>query len=197
MILANECVGDLGNDAKLVIYMIPEWSFELGNIIDFDFLENNTQFRPLSGTGWDYRYNADGYCIYGMDYESESVNTYTQVFHNGIIEVVEIRLISKSKKRQMHDWIQIQQLVIQRIEQYGEILEKLNVPKPWHITASFLNARGYVADCGWMYSTLPLERDIIHSHEGICTEDKSLKEALEPVFNSLSNAFGLKKSSVF
>ena len=92
MILANECVGDLGNDAKLVIYMIPEWSFELGNIIDFDFLENNTQFRPLSGTGWDYRYNADGYCIYGMDYESESVNTYTQVFHNGIIEVVEIRL---------------------------------------------------------------------------------------------------------
>lgn len=197
MILANECVGDLGNDAKLVIYMIPEWSFELGNIIDFDFLENNTQFRPLSGTGWDYRYNADGYCIYGMDYESESVNTYTQVFHNGIIEVVEIRLISKSKKRQMHDWIQIQQLAIQRIEQYGEILEKLNVPKPWHITASFLNARGYVADCGWMYSTLPLERDIIHSHEGICTEDKSLKEALEPVFNSLSNAFGLKKSSVF
>lgn len=197
MILANECVGDLGNDAKLVIYMIPEWSFELGNIIDFDFLENNTQFCPLSGTGWDSRYNADGYCIYGMDYESKSVNTYTQVFHNGIIEVVEIRLISKYKKREIYDWLQLQQLAIRRIEQYGEILEKMNVPKPWHISASFLNAKGYVANCGWSYSTFPIERDMIHSHEGICTEDKSLKEALEPVFISLSNAFGLKKSNVF
>lgn len=197
MILANECVGDLGTDAKLVFFLIPEWSFELGNTIDFGYLENNSQFCPLSVTRWDDRYNADGYCIYGMDNESKSVNTYTQVFHNGIMEVVEIRLISKYQRSQMYDWMKIQLLIIERIEQYGEILENLNVPKPWYISASFLNARGYIADCGWSYSTLPIERDIIHSHEGICTEEKPLKEALKPVFNSLSNAFGLKKSSVF
>ena len=37
LILANECVGDLGNLAKLVIHIIPEWSFELGNIIKTNY----------------------------------------------------------------------------------------------------------------------------------------------------------------
>lgn len=80
MILANECVGDLGNDAKIVFHIIPEWSFELGNAVDFDKFINNTYFRPISGNGWDCRYNADGYCIYGIDYKTKKIDTYTQVF---------------------------------------------------------------------------------------------------------------------
>ena len=57
MILANECVGDLGNDAKIVFHIVPEWSFELGNRINLEGLRNNTSFTPISGSGWSYRYN--------------------------------------------------------------------------------------------------------------------------------------------
>ena len=63
MIAANECIGNFGDRAKIIFHIIPEWSFELGNQIDLLKLENNTIFRPISASGWDYRYNADGYCI--------------------------------------------------------------------------------------------------------------------------------------
>lgn len=64
MILANECIGDLGNDTKIVFHIVPEWSFELGNRINLEKLSNDRSFRPIAGSGWNYRYNADGYCIY-------------------------------------------------------------------------------------------------------------------------------------
>lgn len=196
MILANECVGDLGNDAKLVIHIIPEWSFELGNSVNLGCLENNSQFKPVSGSGWNYRYNADGYCIYGIDYETNAIKTYTQMFHNGIIEAVEIRLISQYKERQVYNWSQTQGAVIKAIEQYGKLLEENNIPKPWHISASLLNAKGYVTENGYE-SSFPIERNIVNSLDGICTEDISIKDALRPVFDSLSNAFGYRKSGCF
>lgn len=150
MILANECIGDLGNDAKIVFYIVPEWSFELGNRIDLKKLENNTSFRPISGNGWNYRYNADGYCIYASEYKTGAINSYTQVFHNGIVEAAEIRLISNYRSKEVYNWLETQGIIIKSLCQYGNLLDKLGVPKPWHISATILNGKGYIASAGWM-----------------------------------------------
>lgn len=101
MILANECIGDLGNDTKIVFHIVPEWSFELGNRINLEKLSNDRSFRPIAGSGWNYRYIADGYCIYASEYKTEAINSYTQVFHNGIVEAVEIRLISNYRGKEV------------------------------------------------------------------------------------------------
>lgn len=197
MILANECVGDLGNDAKIVFHIVPEWSFELGNRVNLEELRNNTSFRPISGSGWSYRYNADGYCIYSSEYKTEAINAYTQVFHSGIIEAVEIRLISNYRSKEVYNWLETQGAIIKALNQYGSLLEKLGVPKPWHLFGTILNGKGYIASAGWGDSSLPLDRNIINSLDGICTEDMPLNRALEPVFDSLSNAFGFSKSGCF
>lgn len=196
LILANECVGNLGNDAKIVFHIIPEWSFELGNTINFSLLDRNTSVHPLSGSSWNSRYNADGYCIFGSDYSTGAINTYTQFFHSGIIEATEIRLVSKYKKKTVYDWQAFQSAIIEKLIDYGHILEELRVPKPWYISASILNAKGYIAESHWIDS-MPLERDIINSLDGMCTEDISLESSLRPVFDSLSNAFGFSGSSHF
>ena len=190
LILANECVGNLGNLAKLVIHIIPEWSFELGNTVDLKRINGNPAIRPLSGSSWDYRYNADGYCIFGVNYTTNLIQTYTQFFRNGIIEATEIRLVSGWRDKEVYNWNALQGRLIRIITDYGAHLDMLNVPKPWHISATLLNAKGYVTDTGWEMSA-PIERDIINSLESICTEDHSLQDALKQVFNSLSNAFGL------
>lgn len=190
LILANECVGDLGNLAKLVIHIIPEWSFELGNIVDLKQLYMNSSVHPLSGSSWNYRYNADGYCIYGASRLLNYIPTYTQFFHNGIIEATEVRCISGYEDKEVYNWSALQEQLMQVITDYGSHLEMLNVPKPWHISATLLNAKGYVTDSGWGMSA-PIERDIVNSLEGICSEDHPLQDALKLVFNSLSNAFGL------
>lgn len=196
MILANECVGNLGDGAKIVIHIIPEWSFELGNRIDLKKL-SNTLFKPISGNERDSRYNADGYCIYASDRQSEVIKTYTQVFHNGIIEAVEIRLISKYRSKEVYNWLQTQSIIFSALTGYGNLLDELGVPKPWHIFAAILNGKDYITSYGDGVPSYPLERDIINSLDGICTEDIPIRVALEPVFNSLSNAFGFSKSDYF
>ena len=190
LILANECVGNLGNLAKLVIHIVPEWSFELGNIVELKKLNGNASVHPLSGNSWNYRYNADGYCIFGVDHTTNLIQTYTQFFRSGIIEATEIRCISGYKPKEVYNWNMLQGQLMQVITDYGPQLDMLNVPKPWHISATLLNAKGYVTDTGWDMSA-PIERDIVNSLESICTEEHSLQDALKQVFNSLSNAFGI------
>ena len=197
MILANECVGDLGSDTKIVLYIVPEWSFELGNRADLEGLRNNNLFRPTSGSGWLYRYNADGYCIFSCEYKTEAINAYTQVFHSGIIEAVEIRLISNYRSKEVYNWLETQGIIIRALNQYGSLLEEIGVPKPWHIFGTILNGKGYIASAGWGEYSQPLDRDIINSLDGVCTEDIPLDIALKPVFDSLSNAFGFSKSGHF
>ena len=196
LILANECIGDLGNGAKIVFHIIPEWSFELGNTIDVRALERDSSFHPLTGYGWDSRYNADGYCIYGSDNSTGEIQTYTQFFHNGIVEATEIRYFSGYKDKVVFNWVSTQGTIIQVLKKYAECLESFGIPKPWHISATILNAKGYVTENSWDYSH-PIERDIVNSLDGICTDEISLSKALEPVFNSLSNAFGFSKSWCF
>ena len=190
LILTNECVGDLGNLAKLVIHIIPEWSFELGNIVDLKQLYMNSSVHPLSGSSWNYRYNADGYCIFGASRLLHYIPTYTQFFHNGIIEATEVRSISGYREKEVYDWSALQGQLMRVITDYGSHLEMLSVPKPWHISATLLNANGYVTSTGWDMSA-PIDRDIVNSLEGICTEDSPMQDALKVVFNSLSNAFGI------
>ena len=197
MIAANECIGNLGDRAKIIFHIIPEWSFELGNQIDLLKLENNTRFRPISASGWDYRYNADGYCIFSYDRETNLIKDYTQVFHNGIIEAVEIRLMSEHGEKRVYEWSQMQLACIGALVEYGNIMERLHIPKPWHILATILNAKDYVANFGWGELSLPIERNLIFSLDGVCTEDIQMKVALKPVFDSLSNAFGFEKSNAF
>lgn len=190
LILSNECVGDLGNLAKLVIHIIPEWSFELGNIVDLKQLYMNSSVHPLSGSSWNYRYNADGYCILGASRLLHYIPTYTQFFHNGIIEATEVRSISGYREKEVYDWSALQGQLMRVITDYGSLLEMMDVPKPWHISASLLNAKGYVTSTCWDMSA-PIERDIVNSLEGICTEDSPMQDALKVVFDSLSNAFGI------
>ena len=196
LILANECIGDLGSGVKIVFRIIPEWSFELGNTIDLKSLERDSFFRPLSGSGWDSRYNADGYCIYRSNYSTGAIQTYTQIFHNGIVEATEIRLISGYQDKVVYDWTATQGTIIRVLKEYGKCLKSLGVPKPWHISATILNAKGYITKTNWDYSH-PIERNIVNSLDGICTDEIPLSKALEPVFDSLSNAFGFNKSWCF
>lgn len=190
LILANECVGNLGNLAKLVIHIVPEWSFELGNTVDLKLIDRNSSVHPLSGSSWNYRYNADGYCIFGADHLTNLIQTYTQFFRNGVIEATEVRCISGYKNKEVYNWSSLQGQLTRVISDYGTHLDMLNVPKPWHISATLLNAKGYFTNTGWDTSA-PIERDIVNSLESICTEEHSLQDALKQVFNSLSNAFGI------
>ena len=68
----------------------------------------------------------------------------------------------------------------------------------WHdIFGTVLNGKGYIASAGWGEYSQPLDKDIINSLDGVCTEDIPFDIALKSVFDSLSNAFGFSKLGHF
>lgn len=193
MILDNECVGNLGNYAKLVFYIVPEWGFEIGNRVDIKKVNDNSLLKLVRDTNHSYRYNADGYCVYSQG-KNGIINTYTQLFHNGIIEVVEISMISNYKDKQTFDWVKLQQSIINALNSYESLLRKLDVPKPWYLFGTILNGKGYITSDYFGESAFPLDRNIINSLLGVCTDEIPFNQALKPVFDSLSNAFGFSQS---
>ena len=105
--------------------------------------------------------------------------------------------MSEHGAKRVYEWSQVQLACIGALVEYGNIMERLHIPKPWNILATILNAKDYVANFGWRELSLPIERDLVFSLDGVCTEDIQMKVALKPVFDSLSNAFGFEKSNAF
>jgi hypothetical protein len=61
-----------------------------------------------------------------------------------------------------------------------------------------LNAKGYFTiSGGWGDNSETLERDVIHSQDGIWNDKGTIDSALKPVLDTLSNAFGYSRSICF
>lgn len=199
LILGNECIGNLAEGAKVLLHVIPLWSLETGNNIDVKQLQH-TYFDkaiPISGGNWYQRYNSDGYCIYGRDYQTNNINTYTQTFRNGIIEAVDIRMMNYNRQftGQTYDWRITERSVYNAIQRYSDLLQQFNIPKPWYIFISFLNAKGFRTDNFYSGTSETIDRDIIHATEGVWNDDNQiLSNVLKPTLDSLANAFGMSQS---
>jgi len=194
MILSNECIGNIDDNAKLVLHVLPEWSFELGNLISISNISNDTNIIPISGDIGNYRYNADGFYRYSNNDETHDVDTYIQLFHNGIIEATEIKLISGWKEKLIFDLKEIQSAIIQAMNRYQCFLQKHGVLKPWHIFITLLNAKGYQTTWTYKNSSKLIDRNIVTTQSGIWREDNNIDDAIKPVLDSLSNAFGFERS---
>ena len=200
MILGNECIGNLVDGAKVLLHIVPLWSLDVGNSIDIKQLQHlySHKIRPISGSGWYHRYNSDGYCVSSKaPNEENTVNTYVQVFRNGLIEALDIRLMNYNGQfqGQVYDWRQSETSVYKAIKRYTDLLRELNIPKPWYIFVSLLNAKGFRSDSFYFGTSESIDRDIIHATECVWDDDnRTLGEILKPTLDSLANAFGMPES---
>lgn len=198
MILGNECIGNLADGAKVLLHIIPLWSLDPGNNIDINQVQQYTDnTKPISGSSWSYRFNSDGYCTFGKDSQINSINTYAQIFRNGIIEAVDIRLMNYDRdfKGQIYDWSKTETAIYQAIKKYSDLLKIFDIPKPWYIFISLLNAKGFKSDSFYLGTTEVIDQDLIHAAESIWDDDEQVLETiLKPTFDSLANSFGMSKS---
>jgi len=180
---------------KVVLHLIPESAFELGNKCDlnWDFLLG----LKLIGTEpcLSRRYNFDGYIAYHK--ESEALG-YTQVFHNGIIEAIDVNILDK---RQLS---YVEERVVKAFENYVGVLGRINAGFPVWAGLCLLGVKDFKFDLskeGLIYmggpQCKPIDRDElimpeIHvEHPGI-----SGKNVLKPAFDLIWNACGLEGKSI-
>jgi len=107
-------------------------------------------------------------------------------------------MISEYQPNKIYDWDSIQGALIEKSKEYAVMLNDQGIPKPWHFSATLLNAKGYRTTTlsGWHTSEV-LERNVINSLIGILRDDNTIDDALKPVMDSLLHAFGFRSSSRF
>lgn len=185
---------------KIVLHLIPESAFELGKKYDLkqDLISDlkliDTRFHGQN------RYNFDGFISCRNERQSRDVLTYTQIFHNGIIEAVDIYLLTQGSGPQ-HDWSYFKQEIIAACDSLIQMQSKIGVDFPIWAGLSLLEVSGYkfglMGKDNFSIECSPIEKDeLIIPETYIEHSGLSGKEIFRTSFDLILNACGLEGGSV-
>lgn len=114
-----------------------------------------------------YTYNMDGIMNAHHSYE-EKLNAYTQLFHNGSIEVVETRMMNYkpqyANESGIYDWKEFEKLLFDNLISYIKTIETLDVPKPFHIFVTLLNIIKQLSESLKATFILNEDREVIYNY---------------------------------
>ena len=200
-IFANETPVPFYDTAKIVLHLIPIISFNPAQSYEITKIASHLEkMRPIYCSGWNHRYNFDGFLTYSGGREEKS-HSYVQLFKNGIIEAVEGLLLEPTHKqgKLLIPSIAYEKELIKSLPDYLSVLKTLNVELPVFIFMSLLGVKGYsMAVDRWRFGiddVYTINRDILFLPE-IVTEsyDVNSKDILKPCFDSIWNACGFPRS---
>ncbi|MBN6785215.1 helix-turn-helix domain-containing protein [Staphylococcus capitis] len=206
MLLGGEIASEIYKDTAMVIHIIPETSIKLNSYTNLSKAEDNRKldvFSPLSDSIMRrglVSYNMDGLLISHESYNK--IGAYTQMFHNGSIEITEIRMMNldnqNSDKKYIYNWIKLEKLLFEKLHDFIEVMGELEIPKPYIVFVTLLNTKGKQSLGDFeTYPSKPFSRNIIHSMPAYINEEENYQNSMYPLLTSLSNAFGMKNSKVF
>jgi len=185
--------------AKTVLHLIPESAFELGKNCDLN--KNSVSNVKLMGTEYctGRRYNYDGFISYLMVAQGREASCYTQVFHNGIIEALDVDLLSHGNNEIHLSYLK--QEVVQAFDSFISTMSSIDVGFPVWAGMSLLGVKGYKLNLGQNRPSqrlYPIDRDemimpeIFIEHSGI-----SGKDMLRASFDLILNACGHEGMAVY
>jgi len=187
----------LADGAKVVLHLIPASAFELGlkyNISQIQAID----VPPIYSSGWDHRYNFDGYMTYRSDRDAGILRSYTQFFYNGIIEAVDtVLLCPREENKTGIPSVVFEGALVEALSTYLKTLSKLDISSPIWVCLALLNVKGYWM---WVNNSWLDDGGVIDRTELIIPEvridkfDLPCEYILKPLFDSVWNACGYQRS---
>ncbi len=201
-ILAADTPIPLQDGSLVILHLIPISTFTSSVPIDISpFLVHHQQLCPLmgpKGRGQHGRPNLDGYVAY-YDYSDKPQLAYTQVFRNGVIEIVdaEIQQVWDENYRDKIRSITLENNVQRTLVDSFETYQRLGVEPPISVMLTLLHVRDHRMDPGngrHVLSLPTVDREHVILPD-VLVQDTSLPidQILKPVFDLLWQAFGLHK----
>ncbi len=198
-IFAGETPVPFYDNPQIVLHLIPIISFNPAQSYDIGKISSHLEkMKPIYCSGWNHRYNLDGFLTYSRGKEEKS-HSYVQLFRNGIIEAVEGLLLEPHGEKLLIPSIAYERELISSLPDYLSVLETLNVEPPIFIFVTLLRVNGYsMAVDEWKfrhYYGNTIDRDILLLPE-IAIEHYNVRaeDILRPCFDSIWNACGFPRS---
>ncbi|MEM6692831.1 MAG: hypothetical protein AAF664_25610, partial [Planctomycetota bacterium] len=173
----------------------------------FDLSDRQHQpslFPPLNATSWDDRLNLDGTVSYSGRDEGDGFRSYTQFFHNGIVEGVQTEIVAETEDRG--------KLLLAGHYEYGltyrpasmtrymKGLRELGVEPPIWCFISLVGVKGARIPTSGYFSDerRDIDRDVLLLPETIIDDlDRDALDVLRPSFDLVWNASGYSGTSNF
>ena len=149
--------------------------------------------QPFSATGWNHRYNLDGFLTYSRNVGGIS-SSYLQLFRNGICEAVNSSLLKQSNLKIPNPLFE--KTVINAFKNYISKLKELDVGLPIFAFLTLAGVKGYWMDSDPIGITEePIEKDVLLLPEIVIENfDFEVEDILKPCFNAVWNACGFPRS---
>lgn len=205
---SNETPIILLNNPKIVFHIIPLNAFDPTIRYDLSKIINDPNlFTPTSSQEINFgspRYNIDGVLKYNsfINYGNFS---YTQIYKNGIIEVVDAFIIQNLREKIVNHK-NLEGEILKAYSGYKKSMKILNIDFPIIFKMTFLGVKGFSIfnENSYLYKFLNKDNPLVVDRDNLFfsdilienTEEKS-SISLKPLFDSIWNAFGYEKSKSY
>lgn len=186
------------SEPKVVLHIIPLEAFQPESFVDISILQEATKnLGPMNAFRGNSRINLDGILIHSA-LGSGEVNSYTQLYRNGIIEVVagSFTGVDPSGKKYIASEL-YEATIIRQLKELLEILQSLGINMPVVIFLSLLGVRGYMMPQDFMtaFDGSSIDRDNLELPEVFLESYNSDPVSfMRPTFDLVWNSCGFKGS---
>ena len=190
---------DLG---RLVLHLVPLSAFGVGNQIDLERASGVQELvRPIASLGYSPKINFDGFSNvhYGREGQCWS---YTQIFRNGAIEAVKIRVVSDYNPPNL--WIPTKDFgrwIFEVLPSYLTALQRLDVAPPIVFMVTLQGVRGARLGVDVAHDAPPpIDRAVLELPEILIEQygtDLDYQRVVRPAFDALWNTGGYVRSTYF
>ncbi len=198
-IISGETPIPLINNAKVIFHLIPLNCFEPGKLCEIERITRRVSgFKPMFTSGWDGRYNLDGYLVYFLKQNEGKWSTYNQLFRNGIIEAAEDFLLN-NRDYQIIPITSLEREIITNISSCIKVFQTIEVDPPIFAFLTITGVKGYYHTAKDISGTIyPVDRDILVLPEIVIekieVDSVEIGKIMRPCFDSIWNACGISKS---
>lgn len=136
-ILNEETPVEFGTKAKVILHLVPSSAFNSKNEKKLDmkeFHQEVSRLSPLGGSGYNFRYNYDGFLTYNQ-------NSYTQAFRNGCIEAVSQSFFNIENK--VFYITRFEDSIINKVSKYVKVLNDIGIDESISIYITLQGINGY------------------------------------------------------
>jgi len=188
-------------DGVLIMHLVPLPDFGAGRRIEIAALHAQHQlFSPIGSTGFSWRINLDGYCVYRG---GNVCHGYTQVFRDGSIEATSASFFHERDGGRFFPSIALPQKLIEALNVYMRGLRMLEAAPPILLQISAMEISGVqmgVDPMRVLDAPPPYEREVLHLPPSIITEfleHGNYESVIAEQMDFLWNAFNFERCFYF
>jgi len=189
------------NRGRLVLHLAPLSAFGVGNPIDLERAQRVQELlRPMASMGYSPTINFDGFSNvhHGRDGQCWS---YTQIFRNGAIEAVKVRVVSDLQPPNL--WIPTRDFgnwIFEVLPSYLTALQRLDVAPPVVLMLTLQGVRGARLGVSSLDNIPLVDRAVLELPEILIEQygtELDYHRAVRPAFDALWNVGGYARSNYF